>query len=94
MSRVPLPKPVLDPAKRPKVQVDPDHGLWGFFNEDKKLLTRPKDEAAHGIINRAETKARSRLIEAYHRPRLVLPRITTQILGRPTLTVVAVLQGT
>ncbi|KAL9128559.1 MAG: hypothetical protein Q9217_002792 [Psora testacea] len=43
-----LPKPVLDPKRRSKVQVDPKHGLYGFFNEDKKLLTEPGVEAAHG----------------------------------------------
>ena len=50
MSKEPLPQPVLDPAKRSKVQVDPNHGLWGFFNKEKKPLTKPEVEAAHGTL--------------------------------------------
>ena len=48
MSKEPLPQPVLDPAKRSKPKVDPNHGLWAFFNKDKKPLTKPEDENAHG----------------------------------------------
>ncbi|MCJ1244924.1 54S ribosomal protein L4 mitochondrial [Trapelia coarctata] len=48
MSKEPLPQPVLDPARRSKVKVDENHGLWGFFNKDKKSLTTPEQEAAHG----------------------------------------------
>ncbi|KAL1626298.1 54S ribosomal protein L4 mitochondrial [Neofusicoccum ribis] len=43
-----LPVPVLDPAKRSKVQVDEYHGLWQFFHPDKKLLSTPDDDRAHG----------------------------------------------
>lgn len=43
-----LPKPVLDPERRSKVDVDPDHGLWGFFTEDKEVLQSPTAVAAHG----------------------------------------------
>lgn len=50
MSKEPLPQPVLDPARRTKVQVDPNHGLWGFFNSDKKPLSTPEEDYAHGII--------------------------------------------
>lgn len=32
----------------PKVDVDPDHGLWQFFYPDKQLLPTPKNHAAHG----------------------------------------------
>ena len=45
-----LPQPVLDPKRRSKVQVDPDHALYGFFNNDKELLTKLVDEAAHGMF--------------------------------------------
>jgi hypothetical protein len=31
-----------------KVQGDEDHGLWGFFSEDKKLLRTPAEESQHG----------------------------------------------
>ena len=49
MSKEPLPQPVLDPARRTKVKVDENHGLWGFFNKDKSSLTTPEQEAAHGM---------------------------------------------
>ena len=49
MSKEPLPEPVLDPEKRSKVQVNPNHGLWGFFNKERTSLTKPEDEAKHGM---------------------------------------------
>jgi len=48
MSKEPLPQPVLDPARRSKVKVDDNHGLWGFFNPEKTALATPVMEAAHG----------------------------------------------
>lgn len=36
MSKEPLPEPVLDPKKRSKIAVDENHGLWDFFNKDRK----------------------------------------------------------
>ncbi|KAL8985516.1 MAG: hypothetical protein Q9177_004414 [Variospora cf. flavescens] len=48
MSRQPLPQPVLDPKKRSKVTVDPDHPLWGFFRENKKALNTPEEADAFG----------------------------------------------
>ncbi|KAL6717258.1 54S ribosomal protein L4 mitochondrial [Lecanora helva] len=48
MSSEALPKPVLDPKKRTKIEGDPNHGLWGFFNSEKKALTTPEQEQAHG----------------------------------------------
>lgn len=48
MSKQPLPQPVLDPKKRSKVTVDPDHPLWGFFREDKKALNTPEEADAFG----------------------------------------------
>jgi len=45
-----LPKPVVDPAKRPKIITDPDHGLWGFFNKEKTLLSKPEDDSQHGAL--------------------------------------------
>ena len=44
-----LPRPVLDPKRRSKVSVDPEHALYGFFNSEKALLTKLDDEAAHGM---------------------------------------------
>ena len=49
MAKEPLPQPVLDPAKRSKIKVDENHGLWGFFNKEKRSLTKPEDENAHGL---------------------------------------------
>lgn len=48
MSRYPLPKPVLDPEKRSKPSVNENHGLWGFFNEQKTPLSTPEEDASHG----------------------------------------------
>ena len=43
-----LPQPVLDPKRRTKVEVDDAHGLYGFFNPEKQLLTKPIEENQHG----------------------------------------------
>ncbi|KAG0649069.1 54S ribosomal subunit [Hyphodiscus hymeniophilus] len=45
---MPLPKPVLDPAQRSKVQVDEDHGLWGFFHAKDKPMNTPEEDDDHG----------------------------------------------
>jgi large subunit ribosomal protein L47 len=33
---------------KPKVQVDPNHGLWDFFYSKDKLLLTPDESAEHG----------------------------------------------
>ncbi|WPG99484.1 Putative ribosomal protein L47 [Acrodontium crateriforme] len=43
-----LPKPVLDPASHPKVEVTDDHGLWQFFPSDKSTMLTPQNQDAHG----------------------------------------------
>ena len=43
-----LPRPVLDAKRRTKPEVDPDHGLYGFFHAKKQLLTEPDEENQHG----------------------------------------------
>jgi large subunit ribosomal protein L47 len=48
VSKEPLPKPVLDPALRSKVSVDPDHGLWEFFHSKDKPLNTPEEDNEHG----------------------------------------------
>ncbi|TWU76503.1 54S ribosomal protein L4 mitochondrial [Metarhizium rileyi] len=45
MSDIPLPKPR---DFKPKVAVDEDHGLWGFFPEPGKVLWSPKETEEHG----------------------------------------------
>jgi large subunit ribosomal protein L47 len=45
MSNIPLPKPR---EFKPKIEVDPKHGLWGFFPEQGKLLATPKQTEEHG----------------------------------------------
>ena len=47
MSKVALPQPVLDPSRR-KIEVDKDHGLWGFFNAQRTLLSTPEEDSGHG----------------------------------------------
>ena len=48
MSKYPLPQPVLDPKRRSKIEVNEKHGLWGFFNEKRTLLTEPSEEKKFG----------------------------------------------
>ncbi|KAF2149960.1 MRP-L47-domain-containing protein [Myriangium duriaei CBS 260.36] len=43
-----LPKPVLDPSKRSEVEIDPDHGLWKFFNPDRTSIATPEYNNAFG----------------------------------------------
>ncbi|KAL9095288.1 MAG: hypothetical protein Q9165_002544 [Trypethelium subeluteriae] len=43
-----LPTPVLDTAKHSKIQVDPNHGLWQFFNNKRSAINTPDDDHAHG----------------------------------------------
>ena len=50
MSKHPLPQPVLDPNKRSKIEVDPNHGLWGFFNKDRKALSEPGGDMQRGML--------------------------------------------
>ncbi|KAL9058442.1 MAG: hypothetical protein Q9162_001737 [Coniocarpon cinnabarinum] len=48
ISNEPLPKPVLDPLERSPVETAEDHGLWGFFGDERQALATPEDDAAHG----------------------------------------------
>ncbi|KAL2356536.1 mitochondrial 39-S ribosomal protein L47 (MRP-L47)-domain-containing protein [Cryomyces antarcticus] len=43
-----LPKPVLDPKRHSKIEVDPKHGLWQFFNKERRVLATPEEDYAHG----------------------------------------------
>ena len=55
MSMQPLPQPVLDPNRRSKIEVDPNHGLWGFFNKKKEALTLPDKDSEFGMSAAATT---------------------------------------
>lgn len=93
MSNRPLPEPVLDPEKRSKITTDESHGLWGFFNKDKKLLTEPLEESQHGMYSCPIT---ARSMEAYTRflrARMDGERATKQVLGRYSCLVVDLLSG-
>lgn len=46
--KYPLPVPVIDAARRNTFKTRPDHGLWGFFEQKKRPMLPPRDEAAHG----------------------------------------------
>jgi len=48
VSKNPLPKPILDPAMRSKVNVNPDHGLWEFFHSKEKPMNTPEEDNEHG----------------------------------------------
>jgi large subunit ribosomal protein L47 len=43
-----LPKPVIDSKQRSQVDVDPNHGLWGFFNRDQFPFATPDYDSSHG----------------------------------------------
>jgi len=43
-----LPKPVLDPSARSEVEVDPEHGLWDFFNPERTSVATLEYQNAHG----------------------------------------------
>lgn len=48
VSKTKLPKPVLEPSKRSKPAVDPDHGLWEFFHSKEKPMNTPEEDHEHG----------------------------------------------
>lgn len=48
-----LPRPV-SAARFPRVETDPEHGLWGFFYARDKPLNTPAEDNAHGRAWRVE----------------------------------------
>lgn len=51
MQKYELPQPVENPESRKLFDKDPavqKHGLWKFFNEDRKAMTTPVELASHG----------------------------------------------
>ena len=51
MSKVPLPEPVLDTSKT-KIEGTINHGLWGFFNAQRTVLSTPDEDDAFGMASR------------------------------------------
>lgn len=51
VSKHPLPKPVERPTAR---ESTPDHGLWGFFGEDRAALIPPDVEYSHGMLDTSD----------------------------------------
>ncbi len=94
MSKEPLPVPIMDPAKRSKVTVDEEHGLWGFFNKERTALSTPEQDAACGMLSitkpMIDVLAKSRTLP---RATMGCPRAAKQILGRLTFSMVGVRQG-
>lgn len=43
-----IPKPVLNREERSQIQVDPDHGLWKFFNSERTSIATPEYNNAFG----------------------------------------------
>jgi len=56
VSKEPLPKPLLDPSRRSKLNVDENHGLWGFFNTQREALSTPEQDDSHGEWMHPERK--------------------------------------
>ena len=100
VARLGLPKPVLDPKRRSKIHVDDNHGLWGFFNEKKELLSTPDEEAKHGEYSHydiptqcpASTSIWRNWANLGYRAAMVSSRAETQELGGSSCTLVDVLQ--
>ena len=55
-----LPQPVLDPSKRGSVEVDEDHGLWGFFYNKTQSVLKPDQDYRHGKSNKVDAASATR----------------------------------
>jgi hypothetical protein len=76
-----LPMPVLNPKLKSKVEVDEDHGLWGFFNKERRLLATPEEDLAHGMIYSSVNMDSLKLMVLYFRASLDGTRTATKVLG-------------
>lgn len=45
---LPRPVPLSEHVEMDEVKTDPDHGLYGFFNEQRTTITSGQEEAAYG----------------------------------------------
>jgi hypothetical protein len=68
VSKEPLPQPVLDPAKRSKVQVRENHGLWDFFSKERRAPITPEQMAAHGKIKFGLSRMTTKCMQGAHGP--------------------------
>ena len=91
MSKYPLPQPVLDPLKRSEIKVDEKHGLWGFFNQYRQLLTQPRDEIEHGMYILSTGELFLRQLMFFTRSRLDSSRASKKVVGGSPLPLVGVL---
>lgn len=81
VSKRPLPRPVEKPEKRAST---PDHGLWGFFSEDKAALMPPDMEYSHGMLDtlgNSDSQLDNWLTSMRCRPIMDYRRATAEILG-------------
>ena len=63
VERKDLPEPVFDKAKKSEVEVDPEHGLWQFFNTKRRIFATPEEDAAHGKWIGSYNKANADIYE-------------------------------
>lgn len=92
MSKEPLPQPVLDPRKRSKITIDKNHGLWGFFNQDRTSLSTPLQDDAFGkplVCFAGQLEAN----QIMSRATVGCRRVTAQVLGGFTFTLVGLCKG-
>ena len=76
-----LPTPVLDPSARTAFKMNPDHGLWGFFQEKREALAPAEYEYSHGrawAIKELQTKSFEDLHKLYWVCVLEMNRIATR----------------
>ena len=50
VERKDLPEPIFDSTKKSEIEVDPEHGLWQFFNKKRRIIATPEEDAAHGKL--------------------------------------------
>lgn len=74
-------------------QESPNHGLWGFFNKGKTILTVPYDETQHGMDIRLVENEEQYLILSAFRTRMGGRGVSKKIIPRLALAVVGLHQG-
>lgn len=81
ISKFPLPRPAA-PQKQDKRETNPNHGLWGFFPENRQAIPTPEDEYAFGKQLLKQDKLRSyNLLIVDHRSPVDNPRTSGEVVG-------------